>query len=126
MAELTKNTKPRADYHTWAASEITDGDIIGVYESLGRGAKTVVIESIGGATTIRLNVSKKIYKSHESLNPWLNGAWFPPSPILIDEIEDTSKDDIIISSDDTWSSLDYPITDIKIITKSSGLKITIT
>lgn len=128
---LTKISKPRADYQQWLASEITNGDIIDVATSLGgRSAHTVTIESAGGETTLRFNVAKKIYKEHgPDHNPHLGwGAGTSrTSPLMVAEVELNTPDIVITAGvSQIWSAAEIPISDIKVITKSSGLKITVT
>lgn len=129
MGLLTKNTKPVANYHQWAASELTNGDILGVYESLGgRAAHSVTIESIGGASTLRFNVSKQIYREWRTSDQWAGMGQLPRNaPTLIEEIEEVT-DNVVVASGNTqiWLPTELSIRDIKIISKSSGLKITIT
>jgi hypothetical protein len=128
---LTKKSKRVADYHTWGASELTNGDILDVYWSLGgRAADSVTIESLDGPSTIRFNVVQKIYKEHGALhNPVFKDVGvLRKAPVLVGEIE-LAKDDIIIEQDSTHTWLrgpEIPISDIKIVTKSTGLKITVT
>ena len=130
MSLLTKNTKPVNEYQVWIASDITNGDILGIYESLGnRLARTVTIESLGGGTTIRFNVSEKIYSTQAGNNDWVPYAGFYKRPYLINEIEHTWKPEIEIAANDiqTWSLDDeMEIRDIKIITKAPSLRITVT
>jgi hypothetical protein len=130
MGLLTKNIKRVSQYHQWSASEMSNGDILGVWESLGnREAHTVTVESLGGASTIRLNVSKKIYKEWGEADQWAGmGQGLPrPIPRLVTEIEEM-KDDIVIedASTQTWTADEIRVKDIKIVSKSTGLKITVT
>jgi len=130
MGLITKKTKPKADYHQWQASELNNGDILGIIESLGRAACEITIESLGGSSTIRFNVSKKIYKDHNDLyNPriGLGQGALHPSPVLQDEIEQ-EKDNIVIEANavETWTDTEICVHDIKIVSKSTGLKITVT
>lgn len=128
---ITKNLKPIAEYQQWVASDITNGDILGVFESLGgRVADTLTIESIGGASTLCFNVCKKIYRNHsETFENWvgLGNGLGRSSSSLAGEIEEV-KPNIIVESGatQTWTGDEIRIADIKIITKSSGLKITVT
>lgn len=130
MGLLTKLIKPKAEYQQWIASELTNGDIIDIFTSLGnREAHSVTIESLSGASTIRFNVGKKIYKEYGPMSQsWAGlGQGLPrPRPLLIDEVEET-KPDIIIEMDSTqiWTSDEIRVSDIKIVTKSTGLKITV-
>lgn len=127
MALITRKTKPRADYHQWSASELSNGDILGILESLGRAACSVTIESIGSASTIRFNVIKKIRKTQRFDNGWMQDAEFWTKPGVIDEIE-LEKDDIVVEADSTqtWTDREICVSDIKIVTKGTGLKITVT
>jgi len=122
MAMLTKN---KQDYHTWFTSEIANGDIIDCLGSLGRPADQVTIESIGGETTIRFNVIQKTYKRQTVDNSWIPYAGFwtkPEDPVSVEII----KDDIIIENGSTWLwESEYPIQDIKIVTKASNVKVII-
>lgn len=120
-----------ADYQQWQAGDITNGDILDVFGSLGnRPADSVTIESIGGQTTLRFNVAKDVYKEHDHLhNSWVGHGFGSTrsSPRIMDEIEET-KPNIVIEADQiqTWDIKEIVVRDIKIITKSSGLKITVT
>jgi hypothetical protein len=124
---ISKNVKPRAEYHQWGPSDMSNGDILGVYESLGHIASTVTIESVGGASTIRFNVTEKVYSGQDIQNPWIPDAGFWTRPVLVDEVE-VEKDDVVIESGSThiWKASEIDVHDIKIISKSSGLKITVT
>lgn len=120
---VTKVTKMKADYHTWDTSEVSNGDILGIEDSLGRPANQLTIESIGGQSTIRLNVCQKIFGNQSSYNSWIPDAAFFTHPVMVDEVE-IEKDDIIIESGATWLwENEYPIRDIKIVTKATNIKI---
>ena len=100
MSTLTKVVKPVGQYHQWLASDLTNGDIIGVWESLGgRVAHSVTIESTSGDSTVRFNVSKKIYKEHGPMDQWagMGQGSTRPNPTLIKEIEQTT-DNIVITN----------------------------
>lgn len=131
MGLLSKNIKPIAEYQQWSASDVSNGDILGVFESLGnREAHSVTVESIGGASTIRFNVSKKIHRPHSQLHEsWvgLGQGGTRRSGVLVDEIKET-KPDIVIeaNSTQTWLAMEICVHDIEIVTKSAGLKITVT
>jgi len=123
---LTKNTKDKAQYQQWVPAELTNDDILGITESLGHPASHVTIESIGGSSIIRFNVGRKIFKSQEAAgNNWIPDAAFHRSPIEADEIEDISVPNIIIESGNSQTWTEFPVDDIKIISKSTGLKITV-
>lgn len=127
MALLTKNTKTKAEYQQWVAGDITNGDILGVFESLGRPARSVIIESISGASTVRFNVSRQVHANQAASNPWVADAEFWTKPGIVNEFEETMPNIIIESgATQTWVASDIAITDIKVIAKSSGLKITVT
>jgi len=125
---LTKLTKLPAQYQQWLAADLTDGDIIDVWTSLGlRAAHSVTIESIGGDTTLRFNVVEKVYRQKESWIGAGQGNGVSRSPLLLGEDEKVTPNIVITSgTSQQWLSKELTITDIKIITKSSGLKITCT
>lgn len=129
MGLLTRNTKMMAPYQQWVAADITNGDILDVLGSIGKAANSVTIESIGGQTTLRFNVCHKIYKEYDHSTPWggLGKGLARPRPLLIDEVE-IVQPNIIIEANETWTieASEINIVDIKIITKSAGLKITVT
>jgi hypothetical protein len=124
---LTKNIKtPKQRYQVWNTSDFSVGEILGIKESLGRSAKSVVFESIGGESIVRFNVSHKIYKNHKSVDQRSMGAnaAFFPSPQFAGEVEENRPDFTIETGDvQIWDK--FPIDDIKIITKSTGLRITV-
>lgn len=127
---LTKQVKARAEYQQWSAAELVNGYILDVFTSLGnRPAHSVTIESIGGSSTIRFNVAKKIYREWGPNDPYVGGGFgaHRPCPIMVAEVEET-KPDIIVETGSTqvWTIQELVIYDIKIVSKSSGLKITIT
>jgi hypothetical protein len=127
---LTKLIKPVAEYQQWQASDLSNGDIIDVYKSLGnRPAHSITIESLSGASTIRFNVGKKIYRQWGPNDPYVGSGMGAnrPCPIMVAEIEE-AKPDVIIeeASTQTWIAQELTVYDIKIISKSSGLKITVT
>jgi hypothetical protein len=123
---LTKLTKPLAPYHVWVESELSANCIIGVEESLGRPSNQVTITTTGSEATIRFNVSNKIFRGQSVANPWIQDADFWTQPSEITEVE-IATDDIIIKADstETWGD-EFPVRDIKVITKSTGLRIIVT
>jgi len=121
---ITKLLKPKHDYITWDAAELTNGDIIGVTESLGRPAKTTTVLSTSGDATIRLNVTKKIFKNQNVAgNSFIADAAFHQSPQQSGEVEDGTVSDFIVLANTAWEWSDLSVTDIKIVAKSAGLKI---
>jgi len=132
MSSLVKVVKPTQDYQQWVASELSNGDIIDVYTSLGgRTAHTVTIESINGQTVLAFNVAKTINKEYNANNQsWVgNGRGFPSKTSVNNPIEiQETKPNIIIEAEtiQLWLGAEVQVRDIKIITKSAGLKITVT
>jgi len=124
---VTKNILPIADYQVWTSANCAEGDILGIYESLGgRGAKSVRIESTGGISTVRFNVVKQIYKEHDALH---NPVFAPapnPSPLLVAEIEEAAPD-VVVGSNSylEWSASELSVRDVKVVT-SSGLRVIVT
>jgi hypothetical protein len=102
------------------------GEILDVNGSLGRSAKVVIFESIGGESIVRFNVAVKVYKNQEAVDQRCLGrdAAFFPSTQLTNEIEEV-KPDFTIGAGDVQMWDYFPIDDIKIILKSAGLRITI-
>lgn len=128
MALVTRNTKPLSDYQQWHASGITNGDVLGVEESLGHPAHSVTIESLGGQTYIKFNVVDKVTASQRWANSWLQDAAFYDKPGLVTEQLNLTSDTIIIEEDatETWTDEELTIRDIYIELKAPALKITIT
>lgn len=131
MGLLSKNIKPVAEYQQWSAADMSNGDILGVFESLGnREAHSVTIESLGGASTVQFNTTTKIHKPIGKFhNSWigLGQGSNRSSGVLLDEIQE-EKPDVVIeeNSTHTWLAMEICVKDILIVTKSTGLKITVT
>jgi hypothetical protein len=137
VAELTKIISMRAPYQVWNKTDLSNGDIVDVYTSLGgRPAHSVTIENnsaSGSATadaTIRFNVVQKIYKEHGfDHNSWVGqGAGLgKASPYLVDEVE-LPRDDIVVKAGTSqqWLVSEIAVTDIKIIALSDSLRILVT
>lgn len=141
MATVTKNVLTPRSYQVWTSANMTDGDVLGVYESLGgRNADSVTLESLGGASEVKFNVVVDVYREHGQLtadpivgtgvhNQWVGaGAGiYGTSPYKVTEIEDTSMPSVIVSNgtSQTWTSAEIVIRDIKLVTQS-GLRITVT
>lgn len=136
--KLTKNTLPVREYQVWTSANMSDGDILDVYGSLGgRIADTVTMESNLGPSTVRLNVSNKVFGRQggvSTVSGQLHNAWVDSSiaalrnaPILIKEVEDTGMPNILIENGttQTWKSSEIGVRDIKIV-NASGLRITVT
>ena len=125
---LTKNIKFANSYQQWNPGEWAEGDILGIYESLGnRAANKVVVESIGGESTIRLNVSENVYRQAGTMyEDWvgLGQGGNRPLPLLVAEVE-VPRPDIHIESGATFSlSLgNIAIKDLKIVSAASGLRV---
>lgn len=134
--ELTKNTLPIADYHVWTSSNMSEGDILDVYGSLGgRVADTVTLESDGGNSVVKFNVATRVHAQHgghSTVSGQLHNSWsevgaLRPAPYLVKEIEVTSKDEILIENNtaQSWTVDELGVRDIKVVT-DSGLRITVT
>jgi hypothetical protein len=129
---ITRNLKPVATYHQWLPGDITQGDVLGVFESLGnRAARSVTIESIGGESQIRFNVIEKVFKAYNQHHqPWIGlgqGLGKKSSPLLLRE--NKIETDLIVIPSDTaqeWLLKEIQIRDIEVVLKSSGLRITVT
>lgn len=130
MGLLTKLRKPVADYQEWTTAEMSNGDILDVWGSLGnRVANSVTITSSGDASIVRFNVSQQVYKEHSELHNNFVGAGdgaLRSSPLLVDEIEDI-KPNLTITADTTqeWTVDEIGVTDIKLVSIASGLKIVV-
>ncbi len=127
---VTKKSFAAHDYHQIVAQWVTvsgvnNGEIVDVYASLGsKSAKSLMIESYDGPSTIRLNVCQIIHKRQTTDNPWVADAGFYTKPLMVDEVE-IEKDDILIPSGAIFSmNDDIPVKDFKVITMPSGTKIT--
>lgn len=134
---VTKKLKPVAPYQQWTPSGLSNptgfsnGDILGVYESLGnRCAKSVLVEAIGGDAFIRFNVCQEIHgvygEMHES---WvgLGMGSNRRAPLLLDTVElDRPTIQITVGTSISWTIDDMAINDIKIVSMPSGLRITCT
>lgn len=125
MGILTKKTRPPADYHTWEAADLADGDIIDFVTSLGgRYPRSVAIESLDGQSIVRFNVVSKAYQTYNRNKPYGPQGSRIPSTGTEQEIV---KDNITIETGDRriWTLEQIAIADLKIVTKSPGLKISI-
>jgi len=127
---LTLKVFGPADYHQVTAygpvqSGVVAGDIIDLRSSLhNRSAETLMVESIGGSTVIRLNVVERVYGRQYPDNRWIMESAFYTRPLLID-IRKVQKDDIVIGSGVTWSaSHEIALDTVEIVTVSSGTKLT--
>ena len=146
MAIVTKNILSVREYQVWTSANMSKGDVLGVYESLGnRVADTVTLESNSGDSTIRFNVVKPIYRNHGSLfsgvadsagrtyadstvhNAWTVAGVLRPSPLKVTELEDTGMANIVVQNGtaQTWTAAEIGIRDIKVVL-ASGLRITVT
>jgi len=149
---VTKNILQVRDYQVWTSANMVDGDILGVYESLGRRcADTVTLESAGGASRVRFNVARTTYREQGAVysgtyhgnspnGPWSQalfhnvhnnfaglGAGGSRSPELVYEHEDDQQPDIIVANGttQTWTRTEIAVNDIKIV-NASGLRVTVT
>jgi len=124
---LTKNIMRAAGpTRQWQTADFTAGEILGIRESLGKSARRITIEAIGGDAVIQFNVSQLIYKNQEGVgNKFIPDAAFFRSPALVGEVEIATVDILIESgSVQTWDN-EFPINDIKIITKPSIMRVTV-
>jgi len=116
---VTKIRKPAADYQQWDQTELSVGDVIDVETSLGnKYAKFVTIEAVDGDVVVKFNVTTKIYKNQETVgNTWIPDAAFHTSPILADEVEDTTKEDLVIEAGASimLQNGELPVATIKIV-----------
>jgi len=129
MGLITKNLKPVAGYQQWDPGDISNGDVLGVFESLGgRAANSVTLESLSGSSAVRFNVVRQIYQYNSPTN---SGSWSTfssphPRPLLIGEIQEVKPTiDIDLGGVQTWTSQELSIKDIEVVT-SSGLRVTVT
>jgi hypothetical protein len=122
---VTKITKSyKAEPQQFLASEFSDGDILDIEGSLGHRARVVTIESTGGASVVRFNVISRVMATQEALgNNHIIGSAFFPSP-SITEVEEI-KPNYTLESGDVQTFSAFSVSDIKIITKSSDMKITV-
>jgi len=129
---LTKNLKPIAQYQQWRPEDYSNGDILGIEESLGgRAAHSLTLESVDGNSAVRLNVSKKVYGFHTTVasgENWVGAGQGVAAyrPKLVDEIQQVTPL-ITIESGETqvWGAGEIAIRDIEVVI-SSGLKVTVT
>lgn len=127
MALVTRNLKPTNSYQQWAAADLTVGDVLGIYESLGnRSARSITIESLGGISIVRFNVIKKLFKNQESVgNSYMSEAAAIKSAVLVGEvIEEQPNITMEAGGIYMWKN-EIAVNDIQIIVKSSGLRITV-
>lgn len=118
----------KSEYHVWNQDELNINDIIDVYTSLGRQARNITIEAIGGDVQIRFNVCHEIFKNQEAVGnrTYLGAdAAFFKSPIMADEIE-VEKPNVTIEASSThfWKD-EFPVKDIKIIQLAPITRITV-
>ena len=130
---LYKKIKPVSDYQVWvysgyASDGFLDGDILAVSESLGhRAARSVTIENrAGGTAVVRFNVVQKLYKPNQFFNPIFKELT-SVAPIEVGEVE-LVKPDIELAD---GVSMNFPhteiaVSDIKVVTVTSGLRIIVT
>jgi len=130
----------RNEYLVWDNTNTSNGDILGVYESLGnRTPNSVTITSSGSDTHIKLNVAEKIYQSHAEVSGVqglrANASFFGPdaafhtSPYRIDEIDNSdTTPTLTIYAGEThiYSSTEVGIMDIKIETLAPLTRIIVT
>ena len=124
---LTKNIRRGpGKIRQWQSADFTAGEILGIRESLGKSAVRLTVEAIGGDAVIRFNVSKMIYKDQQKVgNTFMPDAGFWQSPVEAGEVELTTEDILIeAGSVQTWDN-EFPIDDIKIITKPSIMRVTV-
>ena len=130
---LTKNVKPTAPYQQWTTitgSGLQTGDILDFYTSLGnRYPCSVMLESIGGASSVRLNVCQSVFRNPgPDYESWigLGQGGNRPLPLQVAEVE-IARPDIQITSGATmsWSVSDIAIKDMKVTLMPSGIRITI-
>ena len=142
---VTKNILPVREYQVWTSANMSEGDVLGVYESLGgRVADTITLETYGGASTVRFNVVRQVYREQGTtwsgvtdsagrtyaggtvLNPWCVGA-LRSSPIMASEFEDTGMPDVLVQNNtsQTWTLDELAVRDIRVV-HASGLRITAT
>lgn len=130
MTLLTKNTKAKADYQQWVAADITAGDILDVYGSLGRAAHSVTIENPSGQAIVRFNVVHEVHAQYDQNNEsWvgLGQGTMRSRPRLETEVKLT-KPDIVIEAGQiqTWDMTEISVRDIEVRVKTTDLKITVT
>lgn len=128
---LTKNVKMRAPYQQWTISQITAGDILDFYTSLGnRYPTSILVESIGGETVIRFNVSHSVFREAGPMNEsWvgLGQGGNRPLPLEVNEVEIAQPDwKIEAGATMSWTIQDIAAKDMKVVTLASGLKVSIT
>jgi hypothetical protein len=126
---LTKNVKIKAQYQQWNAGvDMSQGDILDVFSSLGnRPANSVTIQSTGGSSTLRFNVSEEIHKEPcSTYESWvgLGQGGNRPLPLMVAEVE-IARPDLTIDANSimSWGQSEISIKDIKIVTMASGLRI---
>lgn len=121
---VTKNQKfsRGTDTQQWLESEVAAGDILDVFNALGRPAQTVVIETGTGEMIVSFNVVQTVYKTHQSLGNSGNFA-NPYSPVGSVETEE-AKPQIVLSANSvyTWDH-EFSVFDVKIVQKSAGMKV---
>ena len=127
---VTKNILPVAGYQVWTSAKASDGDVLGVYESLGqRGAKSVTVAASGADVTVRFNVVKQITKDHGAdHNPWFLHGIHKSSPLVVSEYEDAAAHDVVVAADTSLvlSAQDLTVSDIKVVAGIANARITAT
>ncbi len=127
MSLVARNVLPITSPQVWDASNMTAGDVLGISESLGnRAAHAITIESIGGTTTVRFNVVRKIYKEYGQLHePWvgIGQGTLRRAPVLVGEVKE-AKPIITIDAGTVkhWRD-EIAVVDIEIVSMSSGTRI---
>jgi hypothetical protein len=127
LATVTVNVKrPIRQYQQWQTADITEGDILGVLESLGKKARNVTISVSGGDATIRFNTVKRIFKNQETVgNTFMPDAAFWDSGVVASEVEEATPDVLVTDgTTQVWSN-EFPISDIKVVSKPPTITITV-
>lgn len=121
---VTKNQKffHNTDTQQWLESEIATGDILDVFNALNHPAQTVVVETGSGEVIVSFNVVQTVRKTHYGLG---NGGNFanPYSPVGSVETEE-ARPEILLSANSVyvWDH-EFSVFDIKIVQKSTGMKV---
>ncbi len=128
MADITKKVDrgvPSIERtQSFTQGDAAPGDIIKVEDSLGRPGKSLRIEAVTGSAQFRFNVVNTVYVNRsESGLMYSDGQPNPGSGLVY---LDRSKGSIWVEAGTTWTSNEFPIRDIEVVTRSGTFDIFVT
>ena len=128
---LNKNTLPRASYQQWSSANMSQGDILDVYSSLGnRPAKSVTIQTGVASGVVRFNVIQPLFREAGTMyEDWvgLGQGNNRPLPLPVTEVKNTAQPPLLLlgSGIVTFTEDQISIKDIEVVSMNTGLIITV-